>query len=199
MAIKGLSLNRKNVRQSLDLEELTGFDFSTRPDLAIFVGQAVIDRILDRTMNDNKDVYGKSFASYSSSYKKSDTFVAFGKSSKVDMELTGGMLSSIDFDVNGSVLDIFFDDDEEADKAYGHITGMEGHKTLSGKTPKREFFGISGDEFMEKIFPLIESDLDGGQALELEATTFGDFLGTQSDADFNDFFSDFIGGNNEGV
>jgi hypothetical protein len=54
------------------------------------------------------------------------------------------MLSSMNIiEQSRDTITIGFDDQTQNDKAYGHISGMRGHPTLSGKVPVRDFMGIS--------------------------------------------------------
>lgn len=158
MSLKGLVIENKKVYQEIDLEEVLGVDLTGYDSLKNAIGQRIVDYMRDRTAKslDNKN---KQFKSYKSSYKKSDVFEAYGKTSKVDMELTGSMLSSMGFKKDGNVLRFGFDDQEDEEKAYGHMTGMEGHKFLEGKTKIRQFFGISEEDLRNEILPDFESDL----------------------------------------
>lgn len=72
---------------------------------------------------------------------KSDSFDAFGKSpDKVNLRLTGDMLELMDVvDETRNTITIGWDDSDEGSKAHGHITG-------SGRLPRRDFFGLTGDD-----------------------------------------------------
>jgi hypothetical protein len=142
---KNLKLSQDKVSQVFDLKKIFGFDVSRNAALKRAFGQAVIDRILDRTKS-GVDYEGKKFAPYSESYKNSLMFKAFRKSSNVDMELTSEMLLSMDIlSIDGNKVEIGFTS-EQAAKAFGHMTGMEGHPRLEGVTPARRFFGVTDDE-----------------------------------------------------
>lgn len=154
MKIKGLKLSQDEVSQEFDLNELLGMDVSDDDGLVEAVGQFLIDRIVERTQ-EGKSSDGSKFAKYSASYKDSLEFKAFEKSSNVNMTLSGDMLSSLTIisSKNGKIK-IGWDDPENNAKAYGHMTGMEGHPVLEGITPKRQFFGVTADEIavMKKEF-----------------------------------------------
>lgn len=142
MTVKNLNLSTDEVSQTIDLADVFGFDVSRDQGLIQAFSQDAIDLILKRTQS-GKDVNGGSFAPYSESYKGSLEFAAFGKSSNVDMTLSGEMLGVLEIlNVEGSRV-TFGLTGENAAKAYGHITGMKGHPTLDGVTPKREWFGVS--------------------------------------------------------
>lgn len=159
----GLFVGGKKVYQDIDLEELLGVDLSDSPFLVQAMGQELIDHIRNRT-DSGKDRNGESFAAYSKAYKQSEDFEAFGKTSKVDMQLRGYMLASLDFDASGGAVRLEFDDRDEELKAYGHMTGMEGHKHLDGKTPAREFFGVNDEEAKELLSRKFKEELDAIQA-----------------------------------
>lgn len=142
---KNLKLSQDKVSQVFDLKKIFGFDVSKNGPLKEAFAQALMDRILDRTKS-GVDYDGQKFAAYSQRYKDSLMFKAFRKTSKVDMELTGEMLLSMEIlSMRGNELEIGFTG-EQAAKAYGHMTGMEGHPTLDGVTPPRKFFGITDAE-----------------------------------------------------
>lgn len=146
--IPGLKLSEDGVTQTIDLADFLPETAASDPVIQEAFTQAVIDKITSRTA-DGKDAFGATFAGYSESYKDSLAFKAFGKSSKVDMELTGVMLASIDLvDQSGTKVQIGITN-EAASRAYGHMTGMDGHPTLDGVTPKRKFFGVTKEDIAE--------------------------------------------------
>jgi len=138
MKLPNLKLTQSEVSQTFDFKEILGVDLSDFPEVKQAIGEAIIQKIIDRTAS-GVDVSGKSFKKYSTNYLESDTFKAFGKSGDVDMELTGGMLGLIDIiSDKGSKITIGWDDATENAKAYNHNFG----DTL----PKRQFFGITADD-----------------------------------------------------
>ncbi len=127
--------SKKEVSQKFNLKTLLGVDFSKDPDLRDQIGQAIIDKIIERTAS-GKDIKGRDFEAYSSAYKKSDDFTDFGKTKKVNMELTGRMLDDIDIiSESANTIKIGFEEEIEIKKAYRHNTGDKG-------MPKRQFFGV---------------------------------------------------------
>jgi hypothetical protein len=174
--MNGLTVADGAIYQRLDLEEVLGVDLSGHEALKLVICQEMVDHIRARTLS-GKDNQGRSFAPYSKSYRESEVYEAYGKSSKVNMELTGDMLASIDFETEGNQITLLFDSSEDELKAFGHHSGMEGHPTLAGKTPRREFFGISTGEIEEHILPKFQDDLDalkqdGSEMIDL-ATALG--------------------------
>jgi hypothetical protein len=59
------------------------------------LGEMVIEKIQENT-DSSKDRYGNSFPKYSKEYKDSLDFKNAGKTSKVNLRLTGDMMASID-------------------------------------------------------------------------------------------------------
>lgn len=146
MKLPGLNLSQDEVSQEFDLNKILGMDISKDEGLQDAVGQAIIDRIVSRTES-GKSVNGAALAKYSKDYKESLEFKAFGKTNKVNMTLTGDMLASLTIVANKKgKIKIGWQDPENNAKAYGHLTGMEGHPWLEGVTPKREFFGLTQAE-----------------------------------------------------
>lgn len=146
MNLPGLTLSETEVSQEFDLNQILGMDISGDEGLQEAVGQAIIDRIVDRT-GSGRGVDGKALAKYSESYKQSLEFKAYGKTSKVNMELTGDMLGTLTITANKKgKIKVGWSDSENNAKAYGHITGMKGHPWLDGVTPARNFFGLTKAE-----------------------------------------------------
>ena len=177
MSIPGLTVSSGAVYQKVDLSEVFGVDFSGNEPLKIVICQTIIDYMRERTSK-GKDYNGQAFAPYSESYKESDEYEAYGKSSRVNMKLTGDMLASLDFQLEGNTATFLFDDPEEEAKAFGHMTGMEGHKFLEGKTPAREFFGITRSEIESSILPRFREDIEimktgSPDLVSLEEALFG--------------------------
>lgn len=146
MKLPGLTLSENEVSQEFDLNQVLGMDVSSDEGLQEAIGQAIIDKIVGRTES-GKGVDGKPLAKYSESYKNSLEFKAFGKTSKVDMELTGDMMGMLTITANKKgKIKIGWEDSTNNAKAYGHITGMRGHKYLDGVMPVRNFFGLTSAE-----------------------------------------------------
>lgn len=159
MAIENLKLTKSEVSQEIDLESITGKEI---PDaIAIAIGQEIIDRIIERTeeglANNNRPFpaakNNAKGSKYSETYVDSLKFKAFGKSKNpINMTLSGGMLESIDIlDLTNGKIKIGIDEDFEAEKAFGHMTGMEGHPTLDGKVKPRKFFGVTNTEIRDIV------------------------------------------------
>tara|TARA_R110002167_G_scaffold198805_4_gene401937 strand:- start:4608 stop:5159 length:552 start_codon:yes stop_codon:yes gene_type:complete len=136
MELKKPKFSKKEVSQKFNLKDIFGVDFSKNSDLRDQIGQAIIDRMLERTAS-SKDLNGRDFKAYSTGYKNSDDYKDFKSSSKVNMDLKGNMLEAIDI-INDTVntIKVGFDDELETKKAFRHNTGDKG-------MTKRTFFGVN--------------------------------------------------------
>lgn len=102
-------------------------------------GREVIDRILQRTES-GKDKDGVRFTPYSKAYKESRAFKIYGKSSRVNLRLSGEMHASIGvLATSSNTVTIAIPEGEQEKKARGHISG-------SGNLPMRDFWGISMED-----------------------------------------------------
>lgn len=166
--IDGLTLEKTEVSQTIDLEKITGKDLSNNPDLVQEIAQATIDYMIER-VSEGKGVGGKKLKSpYSDDYADSLDFKAAGKSkSDVNMKLSGDMLGSIDAETDLSSFKISIKGDE-APKAYGHMTGFEGHPTIPEGKYKREFFGVTKEELERNVLSKFSQELE---SLDNESST----------------------------
>lgn len=141
------TLDGNNPVLKIDLAETLGTD-NVPESVASGIGQAVIDKIRNRTQSENEDKNGRDFKGYSKDYINSTEFDAFGKSAgDVNLTASGDMLGLMDIiNFDGRILEIGWSDPDQAAKAHGHITGK------NGEVPKmkRDFFGIQVQE-LEKI------------------------------------------------
>jgi len=151
-SLKGLTLKKSDVSQTINLEELLGVSFRGERELRLAIAQRIIDHIKERTES-GETVRGGSFAPYSKEYKKSTVFQLLKDGSKVNMTLTGNMLSSMDVLADGpNTIRIGFADEQERLKAFNHNTG----DTL----PKRPFFGVTTKEAKEVILKDFEDEIE---------------------------------------
>jgi len=139
--------NKNEVSQTIDVSKVLGVDVSGQPRLVQEVGQAIIDRIEKRTVEDNVDVGGKKFIGYDDDYVDSEEFAEFGKSrGDINLTLTGDMMDSLDFSQSGSTVKVQVEPGE-AGKAFGNISGIRG-KTKKSINP-RDWFGATAKELKE--------------------------------------------------
>lgn len=126
-------------------------------------GQRVVDRIVDRTRDENIDRFGKSLGSYSKAYKESLVFSIYGKGNPVDLTLTGEMLESLNAVSSRFNITIQLEGDNNKGKAQGHITGILGK---NGRAKKRDFLGLPKQE-LTSIFKESLVDYRDGALMEI--------------------------------
>ena len=128
------------------------------------IASEIISYIVARTKKgkgkDNQPWEGKA-SGYSKSYKKSLEFKIAGKSSTVNLKLSGDMLNSIKLLSNdsGSLKIGIPKSDSDNKKAEGNIRGSYGKKTGS-KSKARDFLAISQKEVSKILeqFPLKDTE-----------------------------------------
>lgn len=166
MGIERRSLSGRNPRLTIDLSEMFG---QRVPDSEAFkqgVGQAIIDRIRDRT-NRSLDRQGNRFKNYSKQYAQALEFKAGGKSiSKPNLRLTGDMLGFMDITTSSrNTITIGWDDVDEQLKAHGHILGSS-----PGPRVRRDFLGLPEKDYEEIADRFVLADLEPEREAGILAT-----------------------------
>lgn len=107
------------------------------------VGRQVVDFIVQRTQQ-GLNINNKPFPGYSESYKESEEFAIAGKSSTVDLTLTGDMLTELRvLSHSPGIITIgYTDGTEENERAEWHRFPKP-NKNTGALAPKRDFLGIS--------------------------------------------------------
>lgn len=140
------------IYQEIDLGDVTGLDLSDYRGVKEAIGQAMVDHIRARTLDNRSYEGGKLKSPYSKQYQKSLKFKAAGKSARdINMTLTGDMLASLDVEMGKESAVRVIIDSEQVPKAYNHITG--------DTVPKRNFFGLK-DKELTAILEDFSDDLD---------------------------------------
>lgn len=167
--VKEFKGDQDDVHIKVDLDELFDGKFPDNEALKQRVGQAIVDRIIERT-EDGLDKNNKGLkAPYSSGYADSLEFKAFGKSkSKVNMTLRGDMLGLLDVtEVGESSVTIGWDDTTQSNKAHNHVNGVT--------VPKRDFLGLS-DSDREAIKQEFRSEIEKINDVVKEPSMFDSLL-----------------------
>lgn len=155
-------ISESEVSLTINLKEKLG-GLAENKEIVDAIGQDIIDVMLRRTQEENRDVNGKLFPKYSKSYKDSLAFKSFGKSNDVNLTLTGDMLSSLTPSSEKSgQLTVSVTGSNNIIKAFANITGDRGGEY---KSVKRDFFGIS-EKDLDKIINNYKPSL-GSQAASL--------------------------------
>jgi hypothetical protein len=139
--IPGLKISKSEVSQTINFKRDFGVDISKNEGLKNRIGQAIIDRIRERTLN-NESVHGGGFEEYSEEYVNSDDFKIYGKSKgDINLKLTGDMLSSIDVEsTDGNKVKVGVIE-TQTPKAYNHHKG--------DTVPPRPWFGVNEDDIKD--------------------------------------------------
>jgi len=148
---QNMTVEKENLSQTFDLETEFGVDLSSEPRLRQEIGQAIIDRIRERCLNDNQDIWGRPLKSYDKSYVESDEFKDFGKSAgDINMQLTGDMLGGLESSDTPNSVTVSLESGQTP-KGYRHQAG--------DKIKQRAWFGMSKKE-MDKIRDEFSSDIE---------------------------------------
>jgi hypothetical protein len=145
MALTKQKLSQSDVSVEIDLEQLLG-GAAKNSDVRETFFQLAFDKMLER-LDAGKGVDGKALPKYSKAYKDSLEYAVYGKDGTVNMQLTGGMVQSVEIlSQNSKKMKVGFVGDDENTKAYAHMTGYKGHPVLDGKVKPRNFFGWTDAE-----------------------------------------------------
>ena len=171
-------LSGKKARLEVNLDELFGTLVPNNSELRQAVGQAIIDKIRDRTSR-NLDRDGKRFPNYSTEYADSIPFKAYGKSKgDPNLKQSGDMLGLMDIiDETKNKIVIGWSDGEEAGKAHGHITGNVGSTRDFLGLPEKDLNEIADE--VSDLFKDSTADIDAREVLSSTAKTEA-FLGGKS-------------------
>jgi len=111
------------------------------------IANEVKDFIIERTQDKHLDKNNRPFPKYSKEYERSLNFRLGGKSSAVDLTLSGDMLAAIEVLENKKgKITIGYKKGTENDKAEGNIIGSYG-KPSGDPKKARDFLGITDKDF----------------------------------------------------
>lgn len=123
------------------------------------IGDYLVTEILSYVGDGKSPVSGKgNFKQLSRAYADAQKL---GDRSPI-LELDGDMLEALTFKISKdreSIIVGIFDDDQ-AIKAYGHCTGMEGHPWLEGVTPVRQFIPREDEKLKKDIMDYVETIIE---------------------------------------
>lgn len=174
----------RRVKYTIDLNEVfkraykdRTTEFRSKLKLAIFdpairraYGMKVIDSIFDRTKKQKIDKHGKSMGKYTKGYANSLFGQVYGKraGARVNLYASGEMLSSmIAKESQKTKVTIELLDQEQNDKAHGHINGYQNRDPRK----RRDFLGLPKKE-EEKILKDILQNRGQALSLNLLAASF---------------------------
>ena len=137
-----MSVKAKNIQATI---KIPNADEYTSGELAA-IGQDIVNFIRKRT-EQGIDKDGNQFKGYSKSYEKSLDFKIAGKSSQVDLKLSGDMLAMLRvLETKKNTVKIGYEtDDAEAGRAEGNQIGSYG-KPRANSSKARPFIGIDSEQ-----------------------------------------------------
>lgn len=138
-------------KYKLDTEE--SLSKKERQELLDQIGEYLKFTMLEIIADKKSPVTGEKFDNLSKDYAKK---VGHKWS---DLQESGDMLDALDFKLSKDAksFDIGFFEKEQAAKAYGHTTGMEGHPWLEGVTPERKILPMGKETFDSEIMDGIDN------------------------------------------
>jgi phage gpG-like protein len=121
------------------------------------IGDYLVTEILSYVGDGNSPVSGKGkFKQLSKAYADAQKL----GDRKPILELDGDMLEALTYKIAKGKLVVGIFDDEQAIKAYGHNTGMEGHPWLDGVTPVRQFIPKENEKLKKNITDYVQTIIE---------------------------------------
>lgn len=130
------------------------------PTERVAIAEDIIEFIQKRTAS-GKDIEGNPFPKYSKAYKESLNFKIAGKSSRVNLKLSGDLMSAIELlsHKSGELLIGYENGTPENDKAEGNQLGSYGQPDPN-PAKARPFLGITKDDLKTILedYPLTKKE-----------------------------------------
>lgn len=153
MEVKKAVATSNKTASTIDFsEELKGLSKDQKEELLDQIGELLIEETLSSVADSRSPVDGSSFAKLSkqyAKYKESET-----GSTSPNLDLTGSMLSSLEYNVIGDKIEI---------GVYGKdAPKADGHNNISGQSnlPERQFIPKAGEGYSKDIENLISDTID---------------------------------------
>lgn len=147
---KRITLGELEEKLSLDIPD--DLKAKEKKELLDQIGEYVKISMLDIIGEGRSPVTGKKWKDLTTKSLISE------KGSKLsNMDYHGDMLDALDYKVAKGELYVGWFDSDQAAKAYGHTTGMEGHPWLDGKAPVRKLIPNEEENFSREIRDGIET------------------------------------------
>lgn len=185
MEIKKEKYNKKEIYSVIDLkDELKGIPKSDRKELKARIGELLVEQILESVADAKTPIQGGEY--------KRTLSKEYGKfkqeengNNKANLDLTGEMLSSLDYKIEGNKIKLGIFDSVEAPKA-------DGHNNFSGesKLPTRQFLPKEGQEFKSDIRSLLNETV---AAYKADIAPEDKLSQVESKSDLYEFLKDYIG------
>ena len=168
METKSTKVSKNEIYSTIDLStELKGVSKSDQDQLKEEIGELLLEQILESLADVQSPVQGGKYkATLTPAYKKKKEDET-GGSSDANLDLTGNLISSIDYRVKGNTIQVGVFDSENAGKA-------DGHNNFSGNAnPKytRQFLPKEGQQFRSDIMKLMAETVENYKAESTELDT----------------------------
>lgn len=185
MKVTGTKVSKSEIASIIDVsDELKGVPKADRDELKERIGEILVEQTLEFLADAKSPVQGGNYKSTLSkpygNFKQDEN-----GNRKANLDLTGDMISAIDFKVDGNKIKIGVFDPMEAPKA-------DGHNNFSGesKLPRRQFLPEEGQKYKSEIAQLIRDTIADYKA---DIVKDSDLSKVESKSDLYDFLSEYIG------
>lgn len=159
METKSTKVSKNEIYSTIDISsELKGVSKNDKDQLKEEIGELLVEQILESLADVQSPVQGGRYkGTLSKSYAKKKMEETGSKDPNLD--LTGDLISSIDYRIKGDSIQIGVFDAENAGKA-------DGHNNFSGKSklPTRQFLPQEGQTFRSDIRSLVSETVDNYKA-----------------------------------
>jgi len=123
-----------------------GLDPDEKEELLEEIGEYIKISMLDMIGEGRSPVTGQKWKQL-----KTPSLIEEKGSKLSNMDFQGDLLDALEYKVENGRLYVGWWDEDQAPKAYGHTTGMEGHPWLDGKAPVRKLIPNTKEEFTAEI------------------------------------------------
>lgn len=159
-----MAITKDEVSKEIKLDLPSNLPADVKADIQAEVGEFLVESILDYVGDGRSPVTGQQFKQLSKAYADEEK----GGRRTPNLDLEGDMLNSLTFKPTKSGVEVGIYDDSQAIKAYGHITGFEGHPWLEGVAPARPFIPGTKGNFAGKIMEGVQEIVNKRLAEEPE-------------------------------
>ena len=153
--------NKNKTASKIDLSDsLEGLNKAQQREVMDQIGELLVTQVLEYVADSKSPIDGSAFVALSKDYaekKQEET-----GSSAPNLDLTGDMLSNLDYKITGDTIEL---------GVYGDEAGKaDGHNNFSGesKLPTRQFLPKAGESFDDSIVDIINEAIDMYKAENLD-------------------------------
>lgn len=151
-----MAITKDEVSKEIKLNIPKDIPDEVASDIKDEAGEFVRDSILDYVGDGRSPVDGQKFKQLSKQYADEEK----GGRRVPNLDLEGDMLNALIYEKTKGGINVGIFDSSEAIKAYGHITGFEGHPWLEGVAPARPFIPGTKGTFTGKIMDGVQEIVD---------------------------------------